>query len=543
MRRVLTAPASAALALLCGLVFVFKPAQMFDANAPFFYYGFAQIALLLVPAFLVSFGALAWLAARGAPRWQQALAAALGGLALAAWINATFVPSPGGALDGRTLLVPLDEQRDALNALLYAFVALAGAAAAGWRPLLARRFFAALFLVLAAQTVWIAASHGHGWRPAGDERRLARLSSEKNVLVFLLDGFQSDFFAEIVEREPALAQPFDGFTYFANAVGPAPTTYLALPVIHSGAPYREGERLRDTYRRSVEEGSFMARLARSGYDARLVNAILNYCPAGVICEHEGPLVRGRMETLAEAAAFLVDLGIFRLVPDAFKPLVYAEGAWMTVRPLAEERALTSNRLLELFARSLHVDAGRAPVARFMHLFNTHAPARLDAACQPVWNLPWVRETAMAQDRCAVSKLGEVVRALQALGTYDRTAIVVLADHGAGLPRDTKPGGWTWGAAASPLLLVKPFGAHGPLTQSARVVGLADVAASVCAWTGDCRMESGADVLGASREKPRYPFFAYFWRHEYWLAEAVPIFERYELSGPPRDPASWHRLAK
>jgi len=527
--------------LLCGLVFLFKPAQMFEANQPFFYFGFAQIALLLVPLFLVAFGVIAWLASRGGARWQRALAAALGGLALAAWINASFVASPGGALDGRTLLVPLDEERDALNALLCAGIALGGAAIAGWRPVLARRFLAALFLVLAAQTAWIAATDEHAWRPEGDTRRLTAFSADKNVLVVLLDAFQSDFFPEIAGAEPELARRFEGFTYFANAVGPAPTTYLALPVIHSGVQYREGERLRDTYRGSVGERSFMARLARSGYDAMLVNAILNYCPDGVLCDHEGPLVRGRLKTLAEAAAFLLDLAVFRIVPDAVKPLVYAEGSWMTTRWVAEDRVVTSNRVLELMARSMHVGSPR-PVARFLHLFSTHAPARVDARCRPVQNLAWTRETAIAQDRCALSKLGAVLQALQELGIYDRTAIAVLADHGAGLPKDGNLG-WTWGAAASPLLLVKPFGARGPLKHLARVVGLGDLAASLCAWTADCRMESGSDLARDAEQPPNYPFLAYFWRHEYWLAEAVPIFERYEVRGPPRDFASWKRLPR
>ncbi len=535
----MNAPATPAVALLCGLALLFKPAQMFEANGPFFYFGFAQIALLLLPVFLVAFLAIAWLAARGGPRWRQPLAAALGGIALAAWVNATFVGSPGGALDGRALLLPLDEERDALNALLFAGVALAGAAAAGWRPALARRFFVALFLVLAAQTAWIAATDEHPWRAEGDTRRLTQFSSEKNVLVILLDAFQSDFFAEMIAQDPGITAGFEGFTFFANAVGPAPTTYLSLPVIHSGIAYREGESLRDTYRRSVGKHSFMARLARSGYDAVLVNAILNHCPDGVLCDHEGPLVRGRLTSLTEAAAFLFDLGLFRIVPDMLKPAVYAEGAWMATQWVAEDRVVVSNRVLDLLARSMQVGSAR-PAARFLHLFSTHAPARLDAACQPVRNIPWTRESAIAQDRCALSKLSAVLQALRQLGVYDRTAIAVLSDHGAGLPKEANAA-WTWGVAASALLLVKPFGSRGPLVKSERVVGLGDVAATLCAWTGDCRMESGFDLARDPGQPPSYPFLAYIWRHEYWLAHSVPILERYEVHGPPREPSSWRRV--
>jgi hypothetical protein len=526
-------------ALLCGLVFLFKPAQMFEANAPFIYFGFAQIALLLAPVFMVTFGTIAWLASRGGARWQRALAAVLGGIAAAAWINATFVPSPGGPLDGRTLLLPFDEERVALNLLLFSAL-VGGAAVIAWRfPALARRFFLVLFALLAVQAAWIAASDDHPWRAQGAAPRLAQLSSEKNLLVILLDGFQSDFFEEIVEREPALARAFDGFTYFANAVGAAPTTYLALPAIHSGTPYREGDGLREAYGRSVVRESFMARLARAGYDAMLVNPVLNYCPEGVLCDHEGALVYGRGKSLGEAAAFLVDLAVFRIVPDLFKPWVYAEGSWMGARALADERVVTSNRVLEIMARSMSVASSR-PVARFVHLFNTHAPARLDANCAPVKAMLWMRSAAIAQDRCAVTKLVAVLGRLQELEIYDRTAIAVLADHGAGLPREGRSG-WIWGAYASPLLLVKPFGARGALTRSTRLVGILDVAASLCAWSGDCRMESGSDLARDDRGPGSYPFFVYHWRHEYWLAHSVPIAERYVVQGPPRDIASWKRV--
>src|SRR5688500_15371211 len=424
MRELARAPATAAVALLCGLVFVFKPAQMFEANAPFIYFGFAQIALLLVPLFIVACAAMAWLASRGAPRWQRALAALLGGIALAAWINATFIASPGGALDGRSVLLPSGGARFRLNLLLCAGLAAGGAASAWWFPLLTRRFLAALFAVLAAQAAWIASADGHSWRPAGAAHRLAALSSEKNVIVILLDAFQADFFSEVLEREPQLAQAFDGFTYFANAVGPAPTTYLAMPAIHSGIPYREGERLAETYRRSVVERSFMARLAGNGYDAMLVNAMLNHCPQGVVCDHEAVLVHGRGKSLAEAAAFLIDLAVFRIVPDALKTAVYAEGAWLTTRMIGERRSafwfdpVTSNRVLELFTHAMHIESTR-PAARFLHLFSTHSPASVDADCRQVRNLPWVRQTALAQAQCALTGLTAVLRKLQTLGVYDR----------------------------------------------------------------------------------------------------------------------------
>ena len=240
----------------------------------------------------------------------------------------------------------------------------------------------------------------------------------------------------------------------------------------------------------------------------------------------------------EAAAFLVDLALFRIVPEALKPSVYSQERWLVSRAFAEDVVITSNGVLDLMARSMRV-AERRPVARFVHLFGTHAPARVDAGCQPVRG-PWTRQSAIAQDRCAVTKVIGVLRRLHELGIYDRSAIAILADHGTGL-QGTQPTSWIWGELASPLLLLKPFGARGALSHSSRVVGLTDVAATLCAWTADCRMASGADLSRDSGAAPSYPFFAYHWRHEYWLARSVPIAARYEVRGPPREPGSWSKL--
>ena len=43
------------------------------------------------------------------------------------------------------------------------------------------------------------------------------LSSRKNVIILLLDGFQSDLFNEISDKDPAIKDAFVGFTYFRNA--------------------------------------------------------------------------------------------------------------------------------------------------------------------------------------------------------------------------------------------------------------------------------------------------------------------------------------
>ena len=196
------------------------------------------------------------------------------------------------------------------------------------------------------------------------------------MLIIILDTFQSDFFPAILERDPALGGAFEGFTYFSNAVSTSPTTYLAMPTIHAGASYREGQSLRKLYEESVVRGSFMAKLAANGYDAMLVNPILNDCPQGATCDHEVALLQGRDRALMQQALFLVDVALFRMAPDVFKAAIYAENSWLLSNLpnlLLPDRILSGNEVLDFMARSVRNESPR-PTGRFLHLFSTIAVA-------------------------------------------------------------------------------------------------------------------------------------------------------------------------
>ena len=266
--------------------------------------------------------------------------------------------------------------------------------------------------------------------------------------------------------------------------------------------------------------------------------ILNDCPQGVSCDHEGALLHGRARALMQPALFLLDLALFRIAPDALKAASTPSSWLLSNLPnlLLPDRILSGNEVLDFIARSVRNESPR-PTVRFLHLFSTHPPSRMDRNCETVVGRSWTRETALEQDQCAVSKVAGLLAALRAQGLYDRTAILVVADHGAGIAQED----WLWGAYASPLLLAKPFGARGALANSDRVVGIMDVGATVCAWTGSCRMDAGIEVTSTTSSRPRYPFTAYIWRHEYWLSDIVPIEDSFEVRGPPRSIASWWRL--
>jgi hypothetical protein len=526
----------AAAALLAGVVFVFEPAQIYHGNSPYFSFSIFQIGPVLLAAFATSLMFLVALCAAGGPRWRRNCAAVLAGLSLAAWGSATFLASsPPGLIDGRVLFELTSTERWRLDAGFLAF-GIAGAIAAWLRPALMRRFLAALFILLFAYSGGLVARDRKPWQTSQELEDLVTISQERNVFIVILDAFQSDFFAGILEGDAAAASAMEGFTYFPNAVGPAPTTYLSLPTIHSGANIGEGEGVNALYDKNVVEGSFVAKLSAAGFDAMVVNAIGEKCPKGATCVWQGVLVHGHGKALLESALYLLRLSLFRVSPGSLKSHFLSEDAGARIQ------VVSSDEVFERMAEQVRPGA-KKPTVRFVHLFSTHAPAVRDGQCNLV-RTSWSRDAAVAQGRCAIRRLSRFLETLKEQGLYDQTAIVVLADHGAGLSSGPETNmSWgpdNWGAAASPLFLAKPYGARGKLAISQRVVGAADVGATVCAATAACRMDLGHDVFGKGWS-PAYQFVSYHWMPRFWFDKKVPVDNRYEVRGPPAKISSWWRL--
>lgn len=531
--------ALAAALFLAGEACLFQAALVYAGNAPLFRFGLVQLGLVLVPAFVLATAVLVGLASNGPARVRATLAAGLAGLAVAAWVGATFLAPAHGLVDGRSILQLGDGAARWTNGLAYGAVLLAAAAFARWRPRVARNLLLALFAVHAAQVAWIVARDDKPWAANVDRARFAQLSADRNVLVILLDALQSDVFQEAMASDPQLRAAFDGFTYFPNAVAHAPTTYLSLPSIHSGIPFMDGAGIRAAYRERVVEGSFMAQLAAHGWDAVLVNPILQACPRGAECYQPEELMFGEKTTLVEYAVLLVDLAAFRMAPVVARPWIYREGRWISPTRMWLRGADTGNRTLDRFATELHGGAAR-PAVRFLHLFATHPPATIAADCTVQPPSAWTRPAAVAQDRCALQAVARVLAALRAKGLYDNTAIVVLADHGAGLPlRDGRV--FTLASVASALLVAKPAHARGPLAVVDDVVGLMDVAATVCGQARDCRAAGGRDAFGHAAPRRAYPFLDYQWDSSAFGADAVAVNNLFALEGPPGDVESWQRM--
>ena len=533
------------IALAITLVAIHIPAQIYGANEPDFAFPLTTLLSVSLPWVALAVVLLSLPLLTGNRALLRIIAAFWFCLCISIWISTSFLILDVGVLDGRTEIV-VPASHVALTVVTLLSAAFASALAAYRAP------GKCLLAVAALSIAQLGGSLFHIARTAPGETRgadadpaavadLYRLSDQKNVLIIVIDTFQSTLFEDYLQKAPDVYEDLDGFTFFRNTTGSAPTTYASMPPIHSGVMFEPERSLSSAYEELVQSGSFVAQLAQAGYRASMVNAIRS-CPEGAQCLEDQLIMNDDESAAAYEYLQLLDVSLLRAAPAGLKRWVFNDGSWRTRRWIGDQqmqaRPIRNHRFLTRFIDRIHVSEG-SPAVKFLHLFHVHPPIEISDTCEPLLEtLPLTRENFGLPASCAVETVIRLLARLKTLGVYDNSFIAVIADHGARLrpvPRSNEIVG-----AAMPLLLVKPPSARGPMQVSDRPAEIRDIAATVCKETGDCRSLGGAplDELPASR---RRSYFHYLWRHEFWSSDRIEAVSEYEINGLVWQPTSWARL--
>ena len=473
------------------------------------------------------------------------------------WVYGEFLVSGMTVLNGQSAPMSFDTGLGAGELVLVA--AACAIAVAGILKL--RRLSMVVLIVLNVALVTTSAATVHAVRSrplraplASHDESIFRFSPTSNVLVILLDGLQADIAGAVFDTTPAVTQALEGFRYYKDTMAAAPTTFLSLPSIHSGAAYQNDESLPAYFTDAIEHRSFISRFAEAGYDTTLVNPIEGICPdREATCTSTAHIVRSRAALWRIETRRLLDLSLFRVAPVWLKRYIYNDGRWLfagSVRPAGasdseepngtfdDDQVLEGIRLFEEMARRFSLNDG-TPTSKFLHSFASHPPYVLDDQCV-------VRESTLErvtpQARCALLGVVTLLDRLKQARIYDSATILILADHGmnTGLFNDAPGSHEQWVhlmGAAHPLFLLKRPGARGALREAADPVYLPDVGATLCAASGACTTPLGIPAGLASADRPRR-FHDYDWKHEYWKLRNIPNMTSYEVRGPLWRIESW-----
>jgi hypothetical protein len=537
-----------------SLLFVHLPASLWAGNTGEFHWGFTAFLRpglgALAAGLLVSLVVLVLLPRRG----RAVLASLLCAASLVAWLYAFFLAGNMTVLNG--IDPPMDFDTP-IGVWELAFVGVmwlmvAGAIAQARRTAIVGLIVLNLGLVVATvTTVRAAPKHRMRAPPAQATGPVFRFSTRDNVLVVLLDGLQSDVAEAVLHKDRRLRAAFDGFRLYRDTLGVAPTTYVSMPAIHSGADFSGHTLVGAYFEESIHLRSFMTRFAKAGYDTTLLNPIEGVCPDRVrTCMSSAQILRSGDVQRQRESLRLFDVSLFRLAPVWVKQRIYDNGNWFMAGRfgMAEEagRIFEHNLLLGEMARRLSVTDG-PPTLKFVHSLATHTPFILTDDCRTPADTSWALMAPQA--RCALRAVAGLLEALKTAKVYDCTEVAVVADHGigevnsyirsrAGSRQDWEQ--WARRAgSANPVFLLKRRHAHGELAIDETSVYLPDLGATLCASSGACTAP-GVPVGQAPAGRVRR-YVDYEWKHEFWHLRTIPQMTAYDVRGPVWEAEAWERV--
>ncbi len=369
-----------------------------------------------------------------------------------------------------------------------------------------------------------------------DERGKYTFSSQQNVILIVVDAFQTDVFQEIIDDDPALKDVFDGFVYFRNAVSGFRQSYPSIPNILT-ATYFDNSKpmwdyLRDAY---LSKSSLPKFFNDNGYKSEVYESKPGLYINPAVITNASPstdYVQASSDIL-----YNLDVALFRYIPHFLKKLVYNNQLWFLSYQFSQNSSITNTagnankaadgetagyidlskrpakthftedalaKLSNLRVANHFINYSKVgyeqPVFKYFHMLGTHLPIRMTHDFQYVE--PERSRTSLKDLSVGVVGLVDLILgSFRELGIFDNALIIVTADHGmwtkvaevkipdyltqlhgesGSIARNLLPERI---GTALPLVLIKRIGAQGTMRTNDAPIALSDIPRTVVTELG------------------------------------------------------------
>lgn len=311
------------------------------------------------------------------------------------------------------------------------------------------QFLTLIYLLIGLKTLFNADYAGNKYL---SNEGIYEVGGDGNVIVLLVDMFDDDYFKDILEKNPELTEGLDGFIYFNNNTGLYPTTSYSLIAMFTGEIY-----LNDTLKSKewIEEKAkhrlWVDELTDEGYKIGLYTHGTNY-----IAER----IKDMAVNYSDSEVYITDLTkfttqLYRLAACKYLPNFFKRWVWMNGNEFdgLGNIYLDHNKAFRdgLVENGITVLEGEKQF-KFIHIDGMHSPYDVDEDGN---DIAYTYTEPLKHARGVLKIVNRYVNVLKESGIYDKTAIVIMADHGF----------YHDGTLTNPLWLVKPKNAHGSMLIS------------------------------------------------------------------------------
>jgi hypothetical protein len=571
-------------------LFVFGPAYIYFTNSLEFNFSFTEIAPWFIGAGIGLTALLSAVLWFFRSRLYQKGAALLLVLSVLMWIQGNLLVWNYGPLDGRDIYWGKMWLKGLLDGGLWVLLIILALKKSAWFVKAARNTsiaFLAIQLISVSMAVMKAPETPSFKKYYIDESQKYSFSSKQNVIVLMLDTFQSDLFQQIINEEPKYKETFRGFTFFRNAMAAFPKTYTSVPSFMTAHAYDNTIPMGDFLEKAYNsDSSLPRRLKEAGFRVELypfphTEKTIHFDDdiASNIKKRESSGVIG------QDFGFLVDITLFRHIPHFTKRFVYNDQAWLLKRlfapPLHKPEAtpaaagnkqkttgqsplkFSKEALRFLDVKFIHdlltqasVDS-ETPVFKYYHLNGLHRPLVLDEKFN-VKKMPYKKRSSFkSQGKACLEIARLMLETLKKKGIFDQSLVLVVADHGcadypygvnikeAGFEEEKNGSGQSVPshikASGLPMILIKPVNAPDQeLKTTDAPVSLTDLPPTIAASLGIELNMPGTSMFDVPETGKRERTF-YYYNWNGWGDGFLYHMREYKITGHSWLDSSWQTV--
>ena len=537
-------------ALILGLAFsfmmaIFAPLDAYMANADEFWFGLKDLFPIISGAFIVCFCVfgLLFYASR-----KSKLFLGLYSFLLSAYVyfylQGNYAPRKYGVLDGRTINWSAYESYGMISlALILICLVFWGVSVLKLRDRVYKigRYIAAFLLLIQISTLGILLVQKVILEPEDKgpvtvtDKGLLELSKNRNIIVFILDTFDSAYMEKMLESPYAERTKaiFKDFTYYADTIGAYPTTKGAIPFILTGQWY-ENEK---PYKNYIQEAYQNAKRFKALKDNDFSVGI--YTRSDMLSLIDGDFVnvttsdysvknsRGFFEKLCRLVAFNYMphqvKRFFYIATDEFdKHREIQEGSARKEENVAAYSMETQDFYTNFMKKPMTLSEHNA--FRFYHVWGVHPPWTFG---RDLTSKEGKRYTVQDEAEGCFTLLEAYMKRLKESGIYNNSTIVVMADHG------------NSEISHRPLFMIKNAGQSHEFRVSNQKMSWAYLDDMFIALAKNETVDDAFFDVCAKKNNGERRFLFYSWQDEGWSQKYLPQIAELYFSG---DSTEWAKMS-
>lgn len=360
------------------------------------------------------------------------------------------------------------------------------------------------------------------------------VSKKDNIIVFVVDRFDTKYYDAQVAKDPDAFKDFDGFTYYSDYIAKFPRTYPAISSMLSGV-YSDFSMSKGAYFNKVySQSPFLKDLEKNNYKINV------YIPEMYAYDNADSF-DGRVANASSNSKFsigdrfiialgMIERGAYFWLPDMLKSQKVSLAAMnegvMALKNLTKYE-LDDVKVYQEFCESGLYTQSRQNNFTFLHLRGCHSPFTMDEECNPV------EENSVGsyeQTKGTFKFIREYLQQMKDKGLYEDATIVILGDHAA-LRSDKK----LYVEPELTAFMIKESGKAGtPFVESDVPVSQDNYLASIVKSAGlqvDRGYGTAVSDVKADSSSTRTHYF------QTWNADP-DVNYTYEIKGSGKDFANW-----